>query len=158
MEIETDDRTDVTGKTTVDQSSLAGIIGYRLRRAQIAIFQDFIESFASMNIRPVDYSILRLVGDNPGVRQGQLGEALGIKRANMVNLIHELEGRGLVERRAVAGDRRSRALHLTCEGKAFVAKLQEVWTVHEQRFIDRLGGEAERDRLIGLLDRIAGLP
>ena len=118
----------------------------------------FIDSFAALDVRPVDYSIIRLVGENPGVRQGQLGEALGIKRANMVNLIHELEGRGLVERRAVAGDRRSRALHLTCEGKAFVARLQEVWTVHEQRFIDRLGGEAERDRLIALLDRIAGLP
>ena len=30
------------------------IIGYKLRRAQLAVFQDFAESFSRMKLRPAD--------------------------------------------------------------------------------------------------------
>jgi DNA-binding MarR family transcriptional regulator len=138
----------------VDMTPLSGIVGYRLRIAQLAVFSDFIKTFASMRIRPVDYSILRLTEANPGVRQGALAEALGMKRANMVGLVHALEARGLIERGPVDGDRRSNALSLTPRGADFVAKMQEEWIRHEEGLIDRLGGEVEKERLVDLLRRL----
>ena len=142
----------------VDQTRLADVVGYRLRLAQLAVFRDFLNTFESMGINPVHYSMLRLIDANPGLRQGELARALGIKRANMVALINGLEERGLAIRKPVANDRRSYSIFLTDEGQAFNREMQQAWFSHEQRMVDRLGGDAEKRTLIALLDRIAGLP
>jgi DNA-binding MarR family transcriptional regulator len=142
----------------VDQAALAGIVGYRLRLAQLHVFRDFLRTFEAMALRPIDYSILRLIETNPGVRQGELARVLGVKRANMVSLIHALEERGLARRRAVDSDRRANALYLTRSGKAFVRKMQKMWQSHEDRIVARLGGGEARNRLLAILDKIAPLP
>ena len=136
---------------------MSDIVGYRLRMAQLHVFRDFLTAFVALAIRPVDYSILRLIQTNPGVRQGELAHALGIKRANMVSLIHGLEERGLAMRRTVDSDRRANALHLTKSGKAFVREMQKIWRTHEDRVIARLGGGEARDQLLAILDKLAPL-
>ena len=143
-----------TRRQRFDPSSVNDIIGYRLRRTQLRIFQQFIARFAEYDLRPAEYSVLTLIAANPGSKQTEIAEALGIKRANFVALINGLEGRGLTERRARANDRRSHALFLTAAGEAFVVRMQAVQQGLEQRLVERLGGVAERDRLIGLLDRL----
>jgi DNA-binding MarR family transcriptional regulator len=144
---------------TADRSPVAApemgsIIGYKLRRAQLAVFQDFIESFARMQLRPAEFSVLAIIARVPGQKQSEIAEQLGIKRANFVSLMDGLERRGLAERRKSKGDKRSHSLHLTPEGARFVEKMVSVWSAHEGRLVERLGGPAERDRLIALLDRI----
>ena len=37
------------------------IIGYKLRRAQLYVFQDFIASFAKLKLRPAEFSVLTLI-------------------------------------------------------------------------------------------------
>ena len=135
---------------------MESIIGYKLRRAQLAVFQDFIHSFAKLKVRPAEFSVLTLIARTPGLKQTEVAEALGIKRANFVALMDGLEARGLAVRRKGDVDKRSHALHLTPEGVNFLKKIMAVWTEHENRFIDKLGGSGERDRLIELLDRLLG--
>ncbi|MBX3532415.1 MAG: winged helix-turn-helix transcriptional regulator [Rhizobiaceae bacterium] len=135
---------------------MATIIGYKLRRAQLLVFQDFIDSFAELPLRPAEFSVLALIARTPGLKQSDIAARLGIKRANFVSLMDGLERRGLAERRKAAGDKRSHSLHLTEQGNRFVARMVELWQAHEQRLVDSLGGAAERDRLIALLDRIIG--
>lgn len=144
------------GSASPDLPDLSSVIGYKLRRAQLSVFQDFIESFARLKIRPAEFSVLALIARNPGLKQTEIAEALGIKRANFVALMDGLEKRGLAVRRKARNDKRSHSLHLTPEGERFAAKLRETWDGHEQRMIERLGGAAERDRLIALLDRMIG--
>jgi len=132
------------------------IIGYKLRRAQLAVFQDFLDTFAAMRLRPAEFSVLSLIGTLPGRKQAELAEGLGIKPANLVPLIDAMEKRGLAERRRDESDRRTYRLYLTLEGEGFVARMHEVWRAHEERFVARLGGKRERDRLIEMLDRILG--
>jgi DNA-binding MarR family transcriptional regulator len=134
------------------------IVGYKLRRAQLSVFQDFLRTFAGMNLRPAEFSVLALIAAHPGRKQTEIAEQLGIKRANFVALMDDLERRGLAERRKGATDRRSHSLHLTEEGIRFVDMMAAVWREHEERMIARLGGEEERDRLIELLDRLTGTP
>ncbi|MCR5855882.1 MarR family winged helix-turn-helix transcriptional regulator [Mesorhizobium sp. J428] len=131
-----------------------GIIGYKLRRAQLVVFQDFLQTFARMKVRPAEFSVLSMIARTPGLKQTEIAEALGIKRANFVALMDGLEARGLADRRKGGADRRSHALHLTPEGERFVRKMLAVWHEHEDRMVRRLGGPQERDRLIELLDRL----
>jgi len=131
-----------------------GIVGYKLRRAQLVVFHDFLQTFARMKIRPAEFSVLSMIARTPGLKQTEIAEALGIKRANFVALMDGLEARGLADRRKGGADRRSHALHLTPEGERFVRKMVAVWHEHEDRMVDRLGGPQERDRLIELLDRL----
>jgi DNA-binding MarR family transcriptional regulator len=130
------------------------IIGYKLRRAQLLVFQDFIETFADLPLRPAEFSVLALIAQAPGLKQSEIAGQLGIKRANFVALMDGLERRGLAERRKAEGDKRSHSLHLTAEGQRFAARMVELWSTHEGRLVERLGGPAERDRLIALLDRL----
>ncbi len=138
----------------VGLAGIGNVLGYKLRRAQLHVFQDFLESFSKLKLRPAEFSVLALIAQKPGQKQSEIAEALGIKRANFVALMDGLEKRGLAERRRADTDRRSHALHLTPAGNRFVARMATVWEDHENRFVTRLGGPAARDQLIDLLDRL----
>lgn len=133
---------------------LATVVGYKLRRAQLLVFQDFTEAFSRLKLRPAEFSVLAMLARTPGLKQSEVAEALGIKRANFVALMDSLERRGLAERRKAASDKRSHSLHLTPEGQRFAARIADIWAEHEARLVEKLGGAEERDRLIALLDRI----
>ena len=45
----------------VDLGPLAELIGYALRRAQLAVFQDFNRANEAEIIRPVQYSVLKVL-------------------------------------------------------------------------------------------------
>jgi DNA-binding MarR family transcriptional regulator len=135
-------------------SGTTGIVGYRLRRAQLAVFQRFLAVFDEMKLRPAEFSVLQLISDNPGRKQTEIAAALGIKRANFVTLAHGLEERGIIERRPSAGDRRANALHLTATGTSFLKKARAMHDAMEEELVERIGGPAQRDRLLALLDRL----
>jgi DNA-binding MarR family transcriptional regulator len=140
--------------SAIDTAGTSSIIGYGLRRAQLKVFQRFLVVFDALNLRPAEYSVLVLIADNPGRKQIEIADALGIKRANFVSLVHGIEGRGLVERRPAADDRRANALHLTEAGEAFVRRIRAVHDEMEQNLVEQLGGLAARDTLLRLLDRL----
>jgi DNA-binding MarR family transcriptional regulator len=139
-------------RQTIDLGPLPDLIGYVLRRAQLAVFQDFFAAFEPFDIRPAQFSVLTIIERNPGLTQSHVAEALGIKRTNFVGMLDELEKRSLAERRR-ARDKRSYALYLTADGAALMRKLKPVLKAHEVRMIARVG-EDGRDRLIALLTEI----
>jgi DNA-binding MarR family transcriptional regulator len=138
----------------IDTSSVEGIVGYRLRRAQMAVFARFMQRFAEADVKPADYSTLVLVADNPGLRPSEVAAVLGIKRANFVALANTLERRGLMVRKRALGDRRAHALQLTPAGRDLVARLRAIQDTFEAELVSELGGIAERDRLLKLLARL----
>ncbi len=140
----------------IDMGSLPTLLGYVLRRAQLAVFQDFLKSCAVLDIRPTQFSVLTIVERNPGLKQSQVGDALGVKRANFVALLDGLERRGLVRREQSATDRRSYALYLTRDGEDLLARLNPVIAAHETRLSEALGpgGSAV---LLDLLTRLSDI-
>jgi DNA-binding MarR family transcriptional regulator len=130
------------------------ITGYRLRRAQVSVFQRVMSAFAAVDLRPVEYVTLELIYDNPGRKQSEFAEVLGVKRANFVVVINQLQARGLVERRADAGDRRANALYLSPRGDALLAEARTIQDRFEQDCVERLGGTDEKRFLLALLDRL----
>jgi DNA-binding MarR family transcriptional regulator len=129
---------------------LPGLLGYRLRLAQQAVFRDFAASVGEVS--PGRVGILFLVEANPGVTQSRLARAVHLDRSTMVGVIHTLEGRGLVERRR-GEDRRTNGLWLTRAGRALVERLKRRIELHERRVAARLTS-AERAQLIVLLEKL----
>jgi len=95
----------------VKLSTLDDAVGYWLRRAQLAVFEDFARRFVALELTPAQFSTLIAIRDNPGRRQSDIAAALGIRRPNFVALLDELERRRLAERTPSGADRRANALH-----------------------------------------------
>lgn len=137
-----------------DLAPLRRLLGYHLRRAQVAVFQHFAATMGAANVTPGQYGVLAMIDATPGLSQTQLGTALGIDRSTVVGVIDRLEARGLVLRESAPHDRRSHALRLSPAGVTFFRRLEERLRVHE-REIARDLSTSERALLIELLQRIA---
>jgi DNA-binding MarR family transcriptional regulator len=140
----------------LDLSSLAGIVGYPLRRAQMAVFEDFARRFLPLGLTPAQYSTLTTIGDNPHRMQSDIAAALGIQRPNFVALMDELERRGLAERTRSGADRRANALALTPAGEALLRRARAV-QAEQEAAIDKVLGPGARRSLVETLNRLATL-
>jgi DNA-binding MarR family transcriptional regulator len=114
-------------------------VGYFLRRLQVAVFKDFIRTLAPMDVRPAQYSVLILIAANHGRSQASIGHALGIERARLARMLHELERRQWIERRPAAGDGRSHSLLLTGAGAKALARIRALAARHETQMVELIG-------------------
>lgn len=130
--------------------ALVGHAGYAVRRFQIWIFQDFIRTLGEVDIRPTQYSVLTVIGANPGLSQMAVAKRLGIERARLVHLLDSLEQRKLVKRIKSKADRRSHALHLTAPGETALAKFKRLAAEHERHVEAKIGKE-NRAQLLRIL-------
>lgn len=132
---------------------LPELIGYHIRLAQMAIFADFDEALGEHALSPGLFGLLVIVEANPGMKQTQLADAARLDRSTLVPALDKLEDRGLVERRAAPGDRRSNGLFLTGAGFDLLTAAKRAVRRHEAR-LAREFGAGERDKLIASLSRI----
>lgn len=137
----------------VNYGPLTTYLGYTLRRAQMSAVAEFLDAFREIELRPTQFAVLTIIGENPGIRQTEVCEALGIQKANFVPLLNELERRHLAQRKPSAADRRSSALHLTALGLATLERARAIHETYESRFIARLGRRG-CDQLLALLNRL----
>ena len=131
-------------------------VGYRLRRAQLAVFEDFGRRFAPLDLTPAQFSTLLAIRENPGRRQSDIAAALGVQRPNFVALMDHFERRGLATRVRSGEDRRANALELTETGAAL---LDRAIAAHAglEAAINEAIGESERRMLIETLERLSRL-
>jgi DNA-binding MarR family transcriptional regulator len=142
----------LASQQTLKPGLLAGLLGYRLRVAQQAVFRDFARSIPEAS--PGRVGILLLIDANAGVTQSRLAHAVGIDRSTLVGVLHSLQALDLVERRR-GEDRRTNGLWLTRAGRLLVSSLKQRIRVHERRVAARLT-VAERAQLLTLLEKLAG--
>ena len=142
----------MAAQQTLKPGLLSGLLGYRLRVAQQAVFRDFARSIPEVS--PGRVGILLLIDANPGVTQIRLAQAVGIDRSTMVGVLHALQARELIERRR-GEDRRTNGLWLTRSGRTLVASLKQRIRIHERRVASRLT-TAERAQLLALLEKLEG--
>ena len=131
--------------------ALPGLLGYRLRLAQQAVFRDFAESVHGLS--PGRVGLLITLQANPGLTQSRLAESASRDRSTMVGVLDQLEARGLIERRRGA-DRRTNGLWLTRAGRALLGRALREIERHERRISARLSAP-ERRQLLALLGKIS---
>ncbi|MEY4863503.1 MAG: hypothetical protein RLZ51_1598 [Pseudomonadota bacterium] len=134
---------------------LEGTVGYSIRRAQMAVFQDIYASFGDKAVTLVQFSVMAVAADNPGVTQWALAEVLAVERPRMVPVLNQLEALGLVQRKVCEHDRRSRRIELTAAGKKRLLELKRRFAAHEAQLEKRLGGPTSA--LLETLHRLGGL-
>jgi DNA-binding MarR family transcriptional regulator len=134
----------------IDMHGVEDQIGFVLRLAQLAVFKDIIETLNPFGLRPSDFSALRVIAANPGLKQQDIGRELGIKRPNLVGMVEELRKKKLIERKTVPGDRRSYALTLTKIGEDLLDRAEEAHRGHQMRLREALGDNDPLQFLSGL--------
>src|SRR6266404_5044763 len=75
---------------------LPELLGFNIRRAQIELWRDFGATVSGGEVRPGLFSLLLLVGANPGIAQIDLANQLSVDKASIVALIDRLEEAGWV--------------------------------------------------------------
>ena len=138
----------------LDYGVLDELLGYSLRRAQVAMFMAFHDATRGMQITPPRFTALVVIGANPGLSQTLLGNVLGIARSGAMLLADWLEDRGLVERRHRPDDGRSWGLYLTRRGEGLVERMKRRVTRFDRKRADVLSVR-ERRELQRLLNKLA---
>lgn len=138
----------------LDLGMLPGLLGYQLRRAQIAAFQHFAATVGKAGVTPGWFGLMVIVANNEGLSQTRLARALGIDGSTMVAMIDRLEENGWVRRQRSEVDRRSHALYLTEAGNELLARLTPMVEAHEAELAQDLGAD-ERKTLLALLAKTA---
>ncbi len=137
----------------IEYGVLDDLVGYALRRAQIAIYEDFETALGAFEVTPQRFAALVVIGENSGITQALLGRVLGIARSGVVQVVNGLQTRGWVTREADSGDARARLLTLTPAGRSHLNAVRRRVRAHDRRVSKSLSA-AERVDLVGLLDRL----
>lgn len=119
----------------VSDATLREFLGYHIKRTMNVVQADLARTLRPFRLRMVTYSALVLIVDNPGLRQSQLAAAMDIERPNLVVIIDELEGRGLILREKVPTDRRAYALVPTLSGRQLCTRAVAAVKGHEERLL-----------------------
>ncbi len=137
----------------VDLGCLPRLLGYTLRRAHLASWRQYVAVIGEQKLRPGLFSLMVLVGSNPGIAQIELGTHLGIDKASIVALLDRLEKAGLLERCRSVRDRRRQGIFLTNKGSAELETLIVQVRSLERQMAGRFT-RAEMEQLLGLLQRL----
>lgn len=148
-------RPDITPAGRLEEAKLHHVLGYQIAQAAIvsnSLFRRHVgEPF---ELRPVEYTLLTLIVENPGGSLARLARALAVTAPNITMWIDKLEERGLVQREKSETDRRSQMLRATPRGEEIAAQATHRIVEAEREALAHLS-PAERAMLIELLHKVA---
>jgi DNA-binding MarR family transcriptional regulator len=140
-------------EASIDYGLLAELAGFSIKLTWILGYSLLMRGFGDSGITPQRFSMLELIGRNPGSQQIQLGSALGLSRSAATLTIDFWEERGCIERRTDQSDRRSFGIYPTERGLAELDRLRKVVLEAEAELTSSLS-EGEIVELRRLLAKI----
>jgi DNA-binding MarR family transcriptional regulator len=128
-------------------------IGFLVIRLHNPMRSDFTLALAPIGIEPPHVGILTALRATGPISQSELARIFSVSGAHMVQLVDELEERGLVERRRLDTDRRAQVLHLLPGAEE---RLAQALPLADAVVAARLAAltPAQSERLLGLLRRL----
>jgi DNA-binding MarR family transcriptional regulator len=110
---------------------------------------------AGLGLTPEECRVLIYLEHRQGTAQVDLAEYMGSSPMTLMRVLDRMEQEGWVERRPDPEDRRVRRLHLTRAATPVIAR---IWVIADRARAESQAGldSADRQRLIGLLERIRG--
>ncbi len=133
---------------------LSARLTYLLKRALVDLEHLHAEQLAPVGVSGRELGVLLLLDGRDPESQQQVAGRLGVDRTTMVGLLDGLEAKGLVARRADAGDRRRNVLELTTEGQKTLIQAVRASDEAERQLLAELD-DAESAQLRTLLTRLA---
>ena len=109
----------------IDYGLLADLTGFSLKLAWVLGHSLLSHEFGDTGVTPHRFSVFEVISRNPGLQQTQLASALALTRPATTLAVDFWEERGCVERRKIAGDRRSSGVSTTTHGDLELKRLRE---------------------------------
>jgi MarR family transcriptional regulator, organic hydroperoxide resistance regulator len=97
----------------------------------------------AIGLSVAQFDLLSTLTESEGISQRDLAERLYVTKGNVSGLVDRLVDAELVDRRAIPGDRRSYALHLTPKGR----QLAQAGMQAQQAFVEATLGRMNPDDL-----------
>ena len=137
------------------EAHLHQILGYQLAQASTATTAIILRLVGKpFDLRPVEYTILTLINENPGGSSARLAKALAVTAPNITVWVDRLAKRGLVERLPNAEDKRAQQLQTTASGAHLADQATQILRQGEGQALENLT-DGERMILIELLHKVA---
>ena len=134
---------------------LADVLGYQLAQASVTTSRVFQHAVgAPHGLRPVEYTVLQLIAENPATSPVKLAKVLSVTKPNMTMWVERLVGRGLVQRSPSSSDKRAQELRTSDEGQALAARATALLRDSEKAVLAALSA-GERAILSELLHKVA---
>jgi DNA-binding MarR family transcriptional regulator len=151
-----DQETFVAHVEGIQYGVLDSLVGYAVRRAQIRVYESFIDALEPWGITPPRFAAMVFVSLNPGLKLTQLARIMGIARSGVVILVDALEDLGYMVRQPVPEDRRAFSLALTDKGAADLLKITAIVQAQDRATIGTLAPH-EQVELHRLLHKLCGI-
>jgi MarR family transcriptional regulator, organic hydroperoxide resistance regulator len=119
-------------------------VWFRLLRLESRIGTALGSRLRALGLTAPQCDVLTTLTEREGVSQQELAERLYVTKGNISGLIDRLVSGGLVERRTLAGDRRSHAIYLTPAG---ARRAQEAIAM-QREFVAQTFGQLPPEKLI----------
>jgi DNA-binding MarR family transcriptional regulator len=119
-------------------------VWFRLLRLESRINTALGSRLRALGLTAPQCDVLTTLTEREGVSQQELAERLYVTKGNISGLIDRLVASGLVERRAIAGDRRSHAIYLTAGGRR---RAHEAIAM-QREFVAQTFGQLSPDQLV----------
>lgn len=127
-----------------------GFLVRRLHQIHVALF---MEDPSDEPVTPIQYGLLSILVDTPGLDQFSVAEELGIDRANVADVLKRLESRKLVLRVVDPHNKRRKICLPTRTGVAFVKRFRPRMQRAQERLLEPLTAE-ERHTFVYLLHKL----
>jgi DNA-binding MarR family transcriptional regulator len=104
---------------------LEHVLGFRMQRLRAALAARMLVAMKRWSLPKGSFMVLALVQANPGLGQTALVRETGIRKTLLVAVLHALEARGLVMRRALTSDHRQKQVYITDAGQTVLTDMAE---------------------------------
>ena len=128
-------------------------IAFLVTRIHSTMHREFLAVLEPLGIEPRHFGSLTALSALGPVSQAALARNLGLSGASMVQIVDELEERGLLERRRLPADRRTQVLHLLPRAPEVLAQAAALAADRTDDLLAALSKRRTR-RLLALLGRL----
>jgi DNA-binding MarR family transcriptional regulator len=129
-----------------------GFLIRRLQQISVAIFISECAE-AQIDITPVQWGIMSMICESPGVGQIEIAEELGLDRSNVANVVERLVTRGWLRQKLSTEDQRKKQITITRTGEKVMEQLEGIALRFQRKLLNPLT-DAEREQFVGLVTRL----
>jgi len=143
------------GNSTFTRSGLRNARGpgFLVRRLQQVSLSIFHEHLQSLDITPLQMTVLLMLQIEDGLEQVAVAARARVDTSTLKDVVNRLETKGLLKREPGLEDRRTRRLFLTPDGRALLQQAQPEARRASQVLLAPLAA-AERKQFLEMMERL----
>lgn len=126
---------------------------YLLMADHTMLKKALISSIRDTELTSGQPKVLDYLWEHDGAVQKDIAAACYIEPASLTSVLAGMENKGLIERKALNGNRRSLYVYMTENGKQYAKRIQNEFSVIEEKYLNVFTTE-EKDQLCELLSKL----